>query len=171
MRVGLGFDSHRFDPSRPLVLGGVQIPDHPGLSGHSDGDAVCHAVIDALLGAAGLESIGERYPDSDPAFSGAESLELLDDTIRAVEGANYQVVNLDVTVVAETPRIAPHADAMAETLADRLHVSPGAVTVKGKTAEGMGWLGREEGLASLAVVLVDRIGDLDSLHASIRSGG
>ncbi|HKK07949.1 MAG TPA: 2-C-methyl-D-erythritol 2,4-cyclodiphosphate synthase, partial [Gemmatimonadota bacterium] len=122
MRVGLGYDSHRFDEGRPLRLGGVVVPDHPGLSGHSDGDAVTHAVIDALLGAAGLGSIGGLYPDSDPELEGADSLELLRDAVRRVEGENYQVVNVDVTVVAERPRIAPHAPAMAGRLAELLHV-------------------------------------------------
>lgn len=171
MRVGLGFDSHRFDDSRPLVLGGVRIADHPGLAGHSDGDAVAHALIDALLGAAGLGDIGEHFPDSDPAHAGADSLELLRTAVRLVEEDNYQVVNVDLTVVAESPRIAPHVDGMRQGLAPILHVKPGAVGIKGKTNEELGWIGRGEGLAVLSVALLDRIQDLDTLHASIRSGG
>ena len=171
MRVGLGFDSHRFDAAVPLVLGGVEIPDHPGLAGHSDGDAVAHAVTDALLGAAGLGSIGEHFPDDDPDLAGADSLQILAEAVRLVEGENYQVVNVDVSVVAESPRIAPHAVGMREALAERLGVGPGQVSVRGKSAEGMGWIGRSEGLAVLAVALLDRIADLDTLHASLRAGG
>lgn len=170
MRVGLGYDSHRFDRSRPLVLGGVEIPDHPGLAGHSDGDAVAHAVVDALLGASGLGDVGGRFPDDDPAYEGAKSLELLAEAVRELERENYQVVNVDVTVVAETPRVAPHAGAMARAIAERLHVAPGAVSVKGKSNEGLGWIGREEGLAVLAVAAVDRIGEMDALHPALGDG-
>lgn len=171
MRVGLGFDSHRFDESRTLVLGGVRIRDHAGLAGHSDGDAVAHAVIDALLGAAGLGSIGEHFPDDDPDHEGADSLDLLRTAVRRVEGENYQVVNVDVTVVTESPRIEPHAGAMRQALAEHLHVSPGHVSVRGKSNEGLGWIGTGDGLGVLAVALLDRMQDLDLLHASIRSGG
>jgi len=171
MRVGLGYDSHRFDESRPLRLGGVVVPDHPGLGGHSDGDAVTHAVIDALLGAAGLGSIGDLFPDTDPDLEDADSVEMLRGAVREVEAVNYQVVNVDVTVVAETPRIAPHAAAMAARLSEVLHVPPSAVAVRGKSNEGMGWVGGGEGLAVLAVALLDAIRDLDTLHATIRSGG
>lgn len=171
MRVGLGFDSHRFDASVPLVLGGVRIPDHPGLAGHSDGDAVAHAVTDALLGAAGLGSIGDHFPDDDPDLAGADSLQLLAEAVRLAEGENYQVVNVDVSVVTESPRIAPLAAEMEAALAGRLGIGPGNVSVRGKSAEGMGWIGRREGLAVLAVALLDRIADLDTLHASLRAGG
>ncbi|MEE9207119.1 MAG: 2-C-methyl-D-erythritol 2,4-cyclodiphosphate synthase [Gemmatimonadota bacterium] len=170
MRVGLGYDSHRFDSARKLVLGGVSIPDHPGLAGHSDGDAVLHAVIDALLGAAGLGSIGEHFRDSDPELANADSATLLEHTVRLIEGENYQVVNADVTVITETPRILDRAPAIRERLAELLHVSPGAVSAKGKTNEGMGFIGRGEGLAVMAVALIDRIRDTDALHASLRTG-
>lgn len=156
MRVGIGYDSHPFDPDRPLVLGGVRIPDHPGLSGHSDGDAVAHAAIDALLGAAGLGSIGERFPDTDPALAGADSLQLLVRAAALLRREGWRPVNLDVTVVAESPRLAPHAAALRKRLAAALGVPPGAVSVKGKRNEGMGWIGRGEGLAALAVALVER---------------
>ena len=171
MRVGIGSDSHAFDEDRPLVLGGVTIPDPPGLAGHSDGDAVAHAVIDALLGAAGLGNIGERYPDSDPAHAGADSMELLSDTLRLVERHNYQVVNVDVTVIAEHPRIAPYVDQMTRELATRLQTAPSSVSVKGKTNDGLGWIGRGEGIATIAVVLIDQMRDIDALLASMRSGG
>jgi len=171
MRVGVGYDSHRFDDSRALVLGGVEIPASPGLSGHSDGDAVTHAIIDALLGAAGLGTIGGRFPDTEPEWKDADSLDLLERTIRWVEERNYQVVNVDVTVVAEVPRISPHAGAMSDVLSRYLHIAPDAVSIKGKSNEGMGWIGRSEGLAVTAVALLDQIGDIDALHASIRAGG
>ncbi|MDX1579052.1 MAG: 2-C-methyl-D-erythritol 2,4-cyclodiphosphate synthase [Gemmatimonadota bacterium] len=171
MRIGVGYDSHRFDDARPLILGGVEIPDVPGLRGHSDGDAIAHAVTDALLGAAGLGDIGALFPDTDPETVGADSLELLAGAVRRIESENYQVVNVDVTVVAEAPAIGPHARAMRERLAGVLHAPPAAVSIKGKSNEGMGWIGRGEGIAVIAVVSIDQIGDIDALLASIRSGG
>lgn len=155
MRVGVGYDSHRFDPAVPLVLGGVRIPDHPGLRGHSDGDAVAHALIDALLGAAALGDIGALFPDSDPAWAGADSLGLLHRTVERVGRAGWRPVNADVSVLAETPRIAPHATAMRRTLAGALGVPEEYVSVKGKSLEGLGWIGRREGLAVIAVVLLE----------------
>ena len=155
MRVGVGYDSHRFDASRPLVLGGVSIPDHAGLSGHSDGDAVAHAVIDAVLGAAAAGSIGEHFPPSDDRWEGADSMDLLVRAVRLVESRNYQVVNVDVTVVCESPRIAPWVEAMRTSLGGALGIGPTFVSVKGKTNEGMGWIGEGEGLAVHAVALVD----------------
>ncbi len=171
MRVGVGYDSHRFDDSRALILGGVEIPSSPGLAGHSDGDAVSHAVIDALLGAAGIGTIGGLFPDTDPEWKNADSLELLERTVRLVEERNYQVVNVDITVVTEAPRVSPHSEAMATILSRVLHIAPSAVSIKGKTNERMGWIGRAEGLAVTAVALLDQIGDIDALHASIRAGG
>lgn len=171
MRVGVGYDSHRFDESRSLILGGVEIPAAAGLAGHSDGDAVTHAIIDAILGAAGLGTIGGKFPDTDPEWKDANSLHLLERTIRWVEERNYQVVNVDVAVVAEAPRISPHSEAMSAVLSRYLHIAPEAVSIKGKSNEGMGWIGRCEGLAVMAVVLLDQIGDIDALHASIRAGG
>lgn len=171
MRVGIGYDSHRFDPGRPLVLGGVRVPDHPGLHGHSDGDAVAHALIDALLGAAALGCIGLHFQDTDDRWQGADSMDLLAATVRLIEERNYQVVNADVTIVAESPRVSPWVEPMAECLAERLRIARSSVSIKGKTNEGMGWIGRGEGLAVMAVVLLDQIGDIDTLHASIRTGG
>jgi 2-C-methyl-D-erythritol 2,4-cyclodiphosphate synthase len=161
MRVGNGYDSHRFQDGRALVLGGVLIPDHPGLAGHSDGDAVVHAVIDALLGAAAAGSIGSHFPPSDDAWKGADSLELLARAVNILEERNYQVVNVDVTVVCETPQIGPHSEAMRRKLGDVLRVGPSAVSVKGKSNEGMGWIGRSEGLAAHAIALIDSIGGFD----------
>ena len=157
MRVGFGYDSHRFDAGRPLILGGITIPDHPGLAGHSDGDAVAHALIDALLGAVGAGSIGSHFPPSDERWAGADSMDLLRRAVTILEGRNYQVVNVDVTVICETPRIRPHADAMCARLGELLNVGAGSVSVKGKTNEGMGWIGAGEGLAVHAVALVDTI--------------
>ena len=171
MRVGIGYDSHRFESGRPLVLGGVLLPDHAGLKGHSDGDAVAHALIDALLGASALGNIGHHFPDTDPRWEGADSMELLAATVRLIEERNYQVVNADVTIVTETPRIGPWVEEMAERIAELLRVARSCISIKGKTNEGMGWIGRGEGLATMAVVLLDQIGDIDTLHASIRTGG
>jgi 2-C-methyl-D-erythritol 2,4-cyclodiphosphate synthase len=157
MRVGLGYDSHRFVEGRRLILGGVEI-DHPlGLEGHSDADAVAHAVTYAVLGAAGLGDIGRHFPPTDAQWRGADSIELLRRVGNLVAEQNYQVVNVDVTVVCEAPKLAPHADAMRHTLAGALGIAPRLVSVKGKSNEGMGWIGRGEGIAAMAVVLVDRV--------------
>lgn len=157
MRVGLGYDSHRFDPERALILGGVTIPDHPGLLGHSDGDALCHAVTDALLGAAGMGSIGDHFPPADDRWKDADSVELLAVVVDLLARRNVQVVNVDATVICESPRIAPWSDAMRARLGEVLGIGPGAVSVKGKSNEGLGWIGAGEGLAVHAVVLVDRM--------------
>lgn len=155
MRVGTGYDSHRFQEGRPLILAGVKIPGHAGLSGHSDGDAVAHALIDALLGAAAAGNVGSHFPPSDDRWRDADSMELLRTAVRILEGRNYQVVNVDVTVISETPRIAEHAASMRERLGGVLNIGPGFVSVKGKTNEGMGWIGAGEGLAVHAVALID----------------
>jgi 2-C-methyl-D-erythritol 2,4-cyclodiphosphate synthase len=157
MRVGVGYDSHRFSDGGPLVLGGVEIPHERGLEGHSDADAVAHAVTDALLGAAGLGDIGTHFPPVDARWKDADSLELLRRSAELAAGENYQVVNVDVTVVTEMPRIAPHIPAMRERLASALGIGSAHVSVKGKTNEGMGWIGRGEGVATIAVVLIDAI--------------
>ena len=153
IRVGQGFDIHPFsdDPARSLVLGGVTFPEGPGLAGHSDADVVAHAVTDALLGAAGLGDIGQHFPDHDPAWAGADSIDLLRRAVADVRAAGWQPQNVDCTVVLETPKLAPHRDAMCE----RLSTAVGApVTIKGKRAEGLGALGRSEGVACLAVALI-----------------
>jgi 2-C-methyl-D-erythritol 2,4-cyclodiphosphate synthase len=159
VRVGVGYDSHRFAADRPLVLGGVVIEHEQGLSGHSDADAVAHAVTDAVLGAAGLGDIGEHFPPTDERWRGADSIELLRQAGELIAEQNYQVVNVDVTVVCEAPRIALHTAAMRARLAGALGIAPALVSVKGKTNEGMGWIGRGEGIAAVAVALVDRIED------------
>jgi 2-C-methyl-D-erythritol 2,4-cyclodiphosphate synthase len=157
MRVGLGYDSHRFAPARRLVLGGVEIAHDQGLAGHSDADAVAHAVTDALLGASALGDIGRHFPPTDPQWRDADSIDLLRRAVQLAAEQNYQVVNVDVTVVCEAPRIAPHADAMCQRLAEAIGIAPRLVSVKAKTNEGMGWIGRGEGIAAMAVVMIDRV--------------
>ncbi|HSA57304.1 MAG TPA: 2-C-methyl-D-erythritol 2,4-cyclodiphosphate synthase [Gemmatimonadaceae bacterium] len=150
-RTGIGYDSHRFSPGGPLILGGIRIDVDFSLAGHSDGDAVAHAITDAVLGAAGLGDIGEMFPDDDPANRGANSLEMLRAAVKRAQQAGWRVVNVDVTVVAETPRLAPHRNAMRGSLAEALGVTMADVMVKGKSNERMGWIGRGEGLAVIAV--------------------
>ena len=159
MRAGTGYDSHRFTDARPLVLGGVPIDDAPGLAGHSDGDAVLHALIDALLGAAALGNIGLLFPDTDPDLAGADSAVLLSRVVDRLGEEGWSVVNADVTVIAERPRVQPHAEAMCVRIGELLGVPRTSVSVKGKSNEGMGWIGRGEGLAVMAVALIDRAAD------------
>ena len=158
MRVGTGYDSHRFDPERPLILGGVRIPDHAGLTGHSDGDAVAHAVIDAILGAAGVGDVGALFPPDDDRWRGADSIDLLRRATQALHSSGFRVVNVDATVVCESPRVGPHVEAMRARLAEAMTIVPGSVSVKGKTNEKMGWIGRGEGIAVHAVALVEASG-------------
>ncbi len=170
MRVGTGYDSHRFAAGRALVLGGVHIPDHPGLAGHSDGDAVAHAVIDALLGAVAAGDVGSHFPPSDDEWKDADSMELLRRAVYVLEARNYQVVNVDVTVICESPRIGPWVDRMRERLGEVLRVGPTSVSVKGKSNEGMGWVGRGEGLAVQAVALIDSMGGFDATWGATDEG-
>lgn len=151
MRVGIGYDSHRFARGRRLVLGGVVIPHEEGLTGHSDADAVAHAVTDALLGAAGLGDIGSHFPPDDETWRDADSMALLEQVVARVREAGLAPVNVDVTVVCESPKIGPHAAAMRARLGTALGIAPERVSVKGKSNEGMGWIGRGEGIAALAV--------------------
>lgn len=155
LRVGQGFDIHPFsdDPARPLVLGGVTLDGARGLVGHSDADAVAHAITDALLGAAGLGDIGQHFPDTDPAWKGADSMRLLDATVNLLRSHGWSVINVDTTVVLEAPKLAPHREAMASRLTE---VCGGPVSVKAKRAEGLGSLGRREGIACFASALIVR---------------
>jgi 2-C-methyl-D-erythritol 2,4-cyclodiphosphate synthase len=154
MRIGFGYDSHRFDEDRELILGGVVIPGVPGLTGFSDGDAIAHAVTDAILGAACLGDIGSHFPTGDEQWKNADSLDLLRTAVSSVRDAGYRVGNVDVTVVCEFPRIGPFAIQMREALAGALAVDSGSVSVKGKSNEEMGWEGRRDGLAAYAVALL-----------------
>jgi 2-C-methyl-D-erythritol 2,4-cyclodiphosphate synthase len=153
LRVGQGFDIHRFsdDPRRPLVLGGVLFEGARGLHGHSDADAAAHAVTDALLGAAGLGDIGEHFPDTDPQWKGADSIELLRHAATLVRNGGWRIGNVDCSVVCETPKLAPHRAAMQQRLSD---AAGAPVTVKGRRAEGLGALGRQEGIACWAVAVI-----------------
>lgn len=155
MRVGQGIDVHRFseDPHRPLVLGGVVIEGARGLAGHSDADAVCHALADAILGAVGLGDLGRHFPDTDAAWEGANSVALLTEVVRLAAAEGYEVVNADCTVIADTPRLAPHTEAMVEQLGAVVNAP---VSVKATRAEGIGALGRAEGIACMAIVLVEQ---------------
>ena len=155
-RVGIGYDSHRFAAGGPLRLGGIDIPADRHLAGHSDGDAVAHAITDAILGAFGGGDIGTLFPDSDPANRGRDSLDMLRVAVARARTAGWQPANVDVAVIAEAPRVGPHRDAMRQALASVLGLSVDAVSVKGKTNEGMGWIGRGEGLACIAMATVIR---------------
>ena len=152
VRTGIGYDAHPFAPDRRLVLGGVEVPHELGLQGHSDADVLTHAVIDALLGAAALGDIGLHFPDDDPAYAGADSLELLRRTVALVADEGFDVANVDATVMLERPRLAEHRDAMRANLAAALGVDVARVNVKATRGEGMGFVGRGEGAAALAVV-------------------
>lgn len=154
MRAGIGYDSHRFTEGRPLVLGGVEIPHSAGLAGHSDADVVAHAVTDAVLGAAALGDIGAHFPPEDDAWRDADSIGLLARAVAEARTAGFRPANVDVTVVCEAPRLAAHIDAMRGRLAEALGLGRGAVSVKATTNEGMGWIGRGEGVAAMAVAVV-----------------
>lgn len=154
LRVGHGYDAHRLVPDRKLILGGVEI-DHPtGLLGHSDADVLIHAIADALMGAAGLGDIGRHFPDTDPRYKGADSLKLLAETAAMVKSLGGRVVNVDATLMAQKPKILPHAPKMRENVANALGIAPAAVNIKATTTEKMGFVGREEGMAAEAVALV-----------------
>ncbi len=156
MRTGIGYDSHRFAPGGPMRLGGIDIPEDRHCAGHSDGDAICHAITDAILGAAALGDIGALFPDTDPANKNADSIVMLSAAVSRVHDAGWRVGNVDVTVIAERPKIGPHREAMRQRLASTLHVEVGDVFVKGKTNERMGWIGREEGLGVMVVATLVR---------------
>jgi 2-C-methyl-D-erythritol 2,4-cyclodiphosphate synthase len=158
MRIGQGFDVHALVPGRKLIIGGVDIPFERGLLGHSDADVLLHAVTDALLGAAGLGDIGRHFPDSDARFKDADSRKLLREAARLIGHAGYRVVNVDATVIARAPRMAPHVAAMAANIAADLGIAPGDVNIKAKTTEGLGFTGRGEGIAAQAAALIERAG-------------
>ncbi|MGM0984623.1 MAG: 2-C-methyl-D-erythritol 2,4-cyclodiphosphate synthase [Pseudomonadota bacterium] len=162
MRIGHGFDVHRFGEGDHLMIGGVAIPFDRGFVAHSDGDVLLHAICDALLGACALGDIGRHFPDTDPAWAGADSRALLRHVIGLVDGAGYRVGNLDATLIAQAPKMAPHIDAMTRHIAHDLGVDRGAVNVKATTSERLGFTGRGEGIAAEAVtLLVRRDGEAD----------
>lgn len=157
-RIGIGYDAHRFGAARLLVLGGVEIPDHPGLEGHSDADVLAHAITDALLGAAGLGDMGSHFPDDDERYRDADSIELLGRAVALTRDRGWQAVNVDATVICERPRLAPLVRQMAERLGQALGIDPDRVNVKATTNEGMGFIGRGEGIAVLAIAQIERGG-------------
>ena len=154
MRIGQGFDVHALVPGRRLVIGGVEIPHARGLQGHSDADVLLHAICDALLGAAGLGDIGQHFPDSDPAYAGVDSRKILRETAKKVRERKLRVVNIDATIIAQEPRMAPHIPRMIGNIAADLEVAPAAINVKATTTEGLGFLGRVEGIGAQAVALL-----------------
>lgn len=153
-RIGHGYDVHRLTAQRRLILGGVEVPWHLGLLGHSDADVLTHAVMDALLGAAGLGDIGRHFPDTDPAYEGADSLMLLDHVMALLAQKGWSVGNVDATIIAQKPKLAPYLEQMRDNLARRMGVDPGQVNLKATTEERLGFTGREEGIAAHAVALI-----------------
>ena len=158
MRIGFGYDSHRFEEGRRLVLGGVEFPGETGLKGHSDADVLIHAIIDALLGAAALGDIGSHFPDTDPKWKDADSAQLLSEVVREVRGAGWAIANVDATVICERPKLAPCIDMIRERLASAMGVGKGRVSVKGKTNEKMDDVGAGLGIEAHAVVLLEELG-------------
>jgi 2-C-methyl-D-erythritol 2,4-cyclodiphosphate synthase len=159
VRTGIGYDVHTFAPERPLVLGGVTIAHERGLAGHSDADVLLHAIADALLGAAALGDIGQHFPPDDAAYAGADSSELLRQVGALVRSHGWSIVNVDATVVAEAPKINPHASAMRQVIGDCLGLPVPAVSIKATTNEGMGFVGRGEGIAALAIGTIRATGE------------
>ena len=154
MRVGIGYDVHRLAPNRRLILGGVDIPHHHGLQGHSDADVLTHAIIDALLGAAGLGDIGRHFPDTDAAFKDASSLCMLVHVAKLLAEGGWSVGNIDATVIAQAPKLAPYKDAIKLNIAQALDIPPGTVNIKAKTEEGLGFTGTGEGMAAQAICML-----------------
>lgn len=158
LRIGHGFDVHAFAAERKLIIGGVEIPHRFGLAGHSDADVLLHAICDALLGAAGLGDIGRHFPDSDPHFKGIDSRELLRDVAKRIRDLGWSAVNVDATIIAQAPKMAPHIAAMVANIAADLGIEPGCVNVKATTTEKLGFTGRGEGIAAEAVCLITKKG-------------
>ncbi len=155
MKVGQGFDVHAFEPGRRLVIGGVEIPYEKGLQGHSDADVLLHAICDALLGAAGLGDIGRHYPDSDAQFSDIDSRKLLRDVAQKLRHYKLRIVNIDATIIAQEPRMAPHVSRMTGNIASDLEITPAAINIKATTTEHLGFIGRVEGIAAQAIALIE----------------
>jgi len=158
MRIGHGYDVHRLVEGRKLIMGGVEIPWERGLLGHSDADVLLHAIADAILGAIGEGDIGKHFPDTDPAFEGADSLKLLEHVMAIADSRGYRLGNLDATIIAQRPKMAPHISGMRENIARVLNASPEQVNVKATTEEGLGFTGTGEGISAHAVVLLERKG-------------
>ena len=157
MRIGMGYDVHRLSAGRKLIIGGVDIPCEKGLLGHSDADVLLHAIIDALLGAAALGDIGSHFPDTDPEYEGISSIRLLEHVGRLLEEHQYQIGNIDATIIAQKPKMRPHIDQMRENIARALGTDPEKISVKATTEEGLGFTGKGEGISAQAVCLLDEI--------------
>lgn len=157
MRIGMGYDVHRLTEGRKLIIGGVEIPYEKGLLGHSDADVLLHAVMDAILGAAALGDIGQHFPDNDPEYEGADSLELLRRVGEIIKEAGYRTGNVDATIIAQRPKMAPHRQAMRENIAKALGVEVSRISVKATTEEGLGFTGSGEGISAQAVALLEEI--------------
>jgi 2-C-methyl-D-erythritol 2,4-cyclodiphosphate synthase len=155
-RIGQGFDVHAFAENRPLIIGGIEIPYELGLLGHSDADVLLHTISDALLGAIGEGDIGKHFPDTDPAFKDADSAKLLQHVYELVKGKGYEVVNADCTIIAQAPKMAPYIESMRSRIAELLETTSGCINVKATTTEKLGFTGRKEGIASQAVVLLQK---------------
>ena len=158
MKIGFGYDSHRFEEGRKLVLGGVEFPDETGLKGHSDADVLIHAIIDALLGAAALDDIGSHFPDTDPKWKNADSAMLLEAVMKEIRTAGYQVANVDATVICERPKLRPHVELIRDRLANAMNIGKGRISVKGKTNEKMDDVGAGIGIEVHAVCLLEEQG-------------
>jgi len=156
LRIGNGFDVHRFEEGRPLFLGGILIEEHIGLAGHSDADVLIHAIIDALLGATAIGDIGELFPDTDNAFKNIRSTLLLEKVVSEINSRGWEIVNIDSTVVCETPKISHYKLRMIEKLAEIMHIQPDSLMIKGKTTEKLGFTGRKEGIAAFATALLEK---------------
>lgn len=157
MRVGMGYDVHRLVPERDLIIGGVKIPYEKGLLGHSDADVLLHAIMDALLGAAALGDIGKHFPDNDPAYKGADSLMLLGRVVEILSEEGYVIENIDSTIIAQKPKMAPHIEQMRKNVAEALHIEVEQVNIKATTEEGLGFTGTGEGISSQAIASLDTI--------------
>ncbi len=165
MRIGMGYDVHRLAEDRKLIIGGVEIPYEKGLLGHSDADVLLHAIMDALLGAAALGDIGKHFPDSDPAYKGISSLELLSHVGGLIADEGYVVGNIDATIIAQEPKMRPYIDEMRKNIADTLDIDISQVNVKATTEEGLGFTGTKEGIASQAIALLESVYDFSQLSA------
>lgn len=156
MRIGMGYDVHKLTEDRDLILGGVKIPYEKGLLGHSDADVLTHAIMDALLGAAALGDIGKHFPDTDPAYKGADSLKLLEHVGKLLEERFYFIENIDATIIAQRPKMAPHIEKMRENIAERLHLSVDQINIKATTEEGLGFTGEGKGISSQAICMLSQ---------------
>lgn len=170
MHIGMGYDVHRLVPDRDLILGGVKIPYEKGLLGHSDADVLLHAIMDALLGAAALGDIGKHFPDTDPKYKGADSLELMREVGRLLDENRFLIENIDATIIAQAPKMRPHIDEMRQNIADALGIELSQVNVKATTEEGLGFTGSGEGISSQAICLLTSPIELHSTNVTFQTG-